>query len=227
MSRKTYAGTASKTLLLSSFIVPIPWFEMYFIEVLEKVLEAYKLPEKLHIEALNLIREENTHSSMHIAINNRLASEGYNIEEIERLSKQYISRLRRRPLEYQLAYVSVMEVFVGEKAKIFTGNHGLINSMSKCDRAEIMNHLKDEISHYTVCLEIYKHIFGSKVTLLRCLTQHTIRTAIAYHSNIAILKDNEVKPSTKFLKDYFLYNWSPSNGLLLRNNLAIVKLLLK
>lgn len=221
MKKHFYYGSFSKTLLLAATMIPVGHFEDFVIDTISDVRRLHKLPAEIEVEIDKLIRDEFQHSYEHKEINKALADDGWNVEDIESRVCSYINKLKSYSLRDRLAYVAVMEVLVGVKAKLFINGHDLIEHHESKGIAQLIKHFEDELKHYKTSIRLYNYLYGSKIVLLKCLIIHLLCSIFAFHANVFyLLKGQDLCANRVHIifYQYMFYFWLGYHPLFLYKN---------
>ncbi|WP_407331369.1 metal-dependent hydrolase [Enterovibrio sp. 27052020O] len=156
-----WGGRITESIANTALVIPVSCFEQFFCDVL-KQCQLNLGKENQHEDfkrALNsLIEEESAHSAKHKAMNKALSEMGYPVEQLELQIEKHLNALRRKPLDYQAAYVAAAEAQIAEVSKRILAKHKLYQDMHPPWRHFLVEHASDEIQHQWVSEALVEHM---------------------------------------------------------------------
>lgn len=206
------------SVVTSLFVVLSAMFppgEMFFIESVRNVRDQIK-DEKLLEDIRNFIAQEAFHSREHKSLNEHLIQSNYpEVVEIEALTKARLDKFRKLPKAEQLAATVVMEHFTATLARLLLTDPLIKQKTTQESRNLWEWHALEELEHKSVAFEALKAIGGNTVRNRRIALIRVARfiAPITFDYWIQILKRNDIKFSTKELKDAFYLAFGGVNRL--------------
>lgn len=205
-----WGGRIVESIANTALVIPVSAFEQFFCDVLRQcqaTQQNSQLEDEFEVALTHLIEEEAAHSAKHNDMNQRLDEMGYPVRQLERQIEKHLNALRKKPLDYQAAYVAAAEAQIAEVSKRILSNHKLYQDMYPPWRQFLVDHASDEIAHQWVSEALIEKMQVSRWTQLKATLDFNLYSLLKLRYGVWTLCRSRHFSLVKSLQIAFSVEW--------------------
>ncbi|HVK82180.1 MAG TPA: metal-dependent hydrolase [Verrucomicrobiae bacterium] len=160
-------GDPIASAFFNALSVTFPQGERFFMDSVRR----YKgqLPPELAAQASAFVTQEALHTREHVAFNQQVASQGYDVAALEERTRKRLAIARARPHRIQLAVTMALEHFTAILAHSLLARPDYLDGASDEAKALWRWHAIEEIEHKAVAFDVFQAVHASTPAPFRWL----------------------------------------------------------
>lgn len=180
-------GDPIASAFFNALSVTFPQGERFFMDSVRRYKS--ELPPALAAQASAFVTQEALHTREHVAFNQQVAAQGYNVTALEERTRQRLAIARARPHRIQLAVTMALEHFTAILAHTLLVRPDYLDGASDEARAMWRWHAIEEIEHKAVAFDVFQAVHAKTPApfrwLRRCISMIAATTIL-----IGVIGDN-------------------------------------